>query len=64
MRILDSKDNDAQALLADAPTLLTALSYSSRQRFEESAAWADFLGDSLSVGNPAAVRGLDYYCKP
>ena len=61
MRILDSKNKDTQELLADAPTLLAALSNASRQRFEEVQHGLTALGIPFKL-NPRLVRGLDYYC--
>ena len=60
LRILDSKNPSTQALLADAPTLLEALSEDSIQRFES----VQFLLNKLTIPfklNPRLVRGLDYY---
>ena len=60
LRILDSKNKDTQALLADAPTLADALSDASRERFEEVQRGLTALGIPFRL-NPRLVRGLDYY---
>ena len=60
LRILDTKNNDTQALLEDAPTLADALSPESRQRFEAVQQGLTTLGIPFRL-NPRLVRGLDYY---
>ena len=60
LRILDSKNQDTQVLLADAPTLADALADASRQRFEEVQRGLTALGIPFQL-NPRLVRGLDYY---
>ena len=60
LRILDSKNPDTQALLAQAPTLAEALSPESRQRFAQVQAGLQALGIPFEL-NPRLVRGLDYY---
>ena len=60
LRILDSKIKSTQALLADAPTLLGALSDESSARFEEVQRFLLQLGIPFHV-NACLVRGLDYY---
>ena len=60
LRILDSKNNDTQALLMDAPTLADALSAASRERFAEVQRGLTALGIPFQL-NPRLVRGLDYY---
>jgi histidyl-tRNA synthetase len=60
LRILDSKNPDTQALLADAPTLAEALSPESRQRFAQVQAGLEALAIPFAL-NPRLVRGLDYY---
>ena len=60
LRILDSKNNDTQALLKDAPTLADALSAASRERFAEVQRGLTALGIPFQL-NPRLVRGLDYY---
>ena len=60
LRILDSKNPTTQALLADAPTLLEALSEESAARFAEVQALLRQLAIPFQV-NTRLVRGLDYY---
>ncbi len=60
LRILDSKNSTTQALLADAPTLLDALSEESSQRFEAVQRFLSQLAIPFQL-NPRLVRGLDYY---
>ncbi|MBD1193248.1 histidine--tRNA ligase [Vulcanococcus sp. Clear-D1] len=60
LRILDSKNPDTQALLADAPTLAEALSPESRDRFARVTHGLTLLGIPFQL-NPRLVRGLDYY---
>jgi len=60
LRILDSKNPDTQALLAEAPTLADALAPESRQRFEQVQAGLQALEIPFQL-NPRLVRGLDYY---
>ena len=62
LRILDSKNPEMQALLADAPSLLDHLDEESRTHFEQLKAVLDQAGVRYEV-NPRLVRGLDYYCK-
>ena len=60
LRILDSKNKDTQALLADAPTLAAALSPESQERFAQVCSGLTALGIPFAL-NPRLVRGLDYY---
>ena len=60
LRFLDSKTITTQALLADAPTLLEALSEESAVRFEEVQRLLRQLAIPFQV-NTRLVRGLDYY---
>jgi len=60
LRILDSKNSETQALLADAPTLSAALDASSRDRFERVQEGLRALQIPFRL-NPRLVRGLDYY---
>ncbi|MEM6545373.1 MAG: histidine--tRNA ligase [Pseudomonadota bacterium] len=62
LRILDSKNPDTQALLADAPSLDAYLDDESRQDFASVKAILDATGIRYTV-NPRLVRGLDYYNK-
>ena len=60
LRILDSKNPQTQALLADAPTLAASLSAESRERFARVTDGLTLLGIPFQL-NPRLVRGLDYY---
>lgn len=60
LRILDSKDANTQALLADAPDLHDYLSEASLQHFEGLKQLLDSAGVRYEV-NSRLVRGLDYY---
>src|SRR5690606_2429329 len=60
LRILDSKNAQTQALLADAPTLTDYLDEESRLHFEGVKARLDAVGIRYEI-NHKLVRGLDYY---
>ncbi|PYC28302.1 histidine--tRNA ligase [Pseudomonas alcaligenes] len=60
LRILDSKNAQTQALLADAPTLADYLDEESRLHFEGVKARLDAVGIRYEI-NHKLVRGLDYY---
>jgi len=60
LRILDSKNQDTQALLADAPVLTNYLDDVSKEHFEQLKSYLDALGIEYTV-NPRLVRGLDSY---
>lgn len=60
MRILDSKNRDTQALLADAPVLQNFVDAASLEHFETLCGMLDAAGVAYTV-NPNLVRGLDYY---
>ncbi len=60
LRILDSKNTQTQALLADAPTLHDYLDEESREHFDGLKARLDAAGIAYEI-NPKLVRGLDYY---
>lgn len=60
LRILDSKNAQTQALLADAPTLHDYLDDESRVHFDALRARLDAVGIAYQI-NPKLVRGLDYY---
>jgi histidyl-tRNA synthetase len=61
LRVLDSKSEAVQTLLADAPLLMNELGEASRQHYDQLKAHLDQLGIAY-VENPRLVRGLDYYC--
>lgn len=60
LRILDSKSEQTQALLAEAPTLADFLDDDSRRHFDGLLALLEAL-EVPYVLNPRLVRGLDYY---
>jgi len=60
LRVLDSKNQGTQALLAGAPTLVDALAGESHERFARVRQALESLGIPF-VLNPRLVRGLDYY---
>lgn len=60
LRVLDSKDEKTQAILADAPELVDYLSDTSAAHFNQLKALLDAAGLAYEV-NPRLVRGLDYY---
>jgi len=62
MRILDSKNQDTQALLNDAPKLADFIDQESRDHFEQLCAVLDAANIDYEI-NPRLVRGLDYYSK-
>ena len=60
LRILDSKNPEMQALIADAPVMIDYLDDASRAHFDGLKAMLDAAGIAYEV-NPRLVRGLDYY---
>ena len=60
LRVLDSKNPDVQALVANAPKLQDHLDPESAEHFALLCQRLDELGISYTV-NPNLVRGLDYY---
>lgn len=62
LRILDSKNPDMAALIAEAPTLRDYLGAESSAHFEGLCAGLEALGIEYSI-NPRLVRGLDYYTR-
>ena len=60
LRVLDSKNQDIQALLNDAPALFDYLDAESREHFEGLCKLLDNAGIQYRV-NQRLVRGLDYY---
>ncbi|MCW5699192.1 MAG: histidine--tRNA ligase [Rhodospirillales bacterium] len=61
LRILDSKDKDDQAVVANAPLITDSLNAASRGFLEEVLKGLEVLGIAYRH-NPRLVRGLDYYC--
>lgn len=62
LRILDSKDAETRAVLADAPDFFSYLDDDSRTHFAQLCALLDAANVTYRV-NPTLVRGLDYYGK-
>ncbi len=62
LRVLDSKNPETQALLADAPKMADYLDEESRIHFDGLKARLDAAGVPYTI-NPKLVRGLDYYSK-
>lgn len=62
LRLFDSKDERVQAVMADAPKLLHALSPPAREHHERVLAALDRL-DIVYEEDPILVRGLDYYTR-
>ena len=60
LRILDSKNEEVQTLLVDAPSILDYLSNASNESFEQLQSYLQAL-DIDYVINSSLVRGLDYY---
>ncbi len=60
LRILDSKNTNTQAIVANAPKLIDHLDEDSAQHFSQLCERLDALGIQYEV-NPSLVRGLDYY---
>eukprot|EP00038_Savillea_parva_P011273 m.196379 g.196379 ORF g.196379 m.196379 type:complete len:438 (-) comp19781_c0_seq1:109-1422(-) len=60
LRILDSKDANDRAVVAEAPRLLDVATDTARQRFDLVLSGLDVLGVPYRV-NHQLVRGLDYY---
>ncbi len=60
LRILDSKNPQLQAVIADAPVMLDYLDEESARHFTELKMLLDAAGITYDV-NPRLVRGLDYY---
>ena len=62
LRILDSKVDKTQQLLADGPKFFDYIDAESRRHFDQLCELLDARGVAYVV-NPAIVRGLDYYNK-
>ncbi len=60
LRILDSKNPEMQAILAEAPVMVDYLDEASAAHFEGLKTILDAAGIAYEV-NPRLVRGLDYY---
>lgn len=62
LRIFDSKVEQTQVIMADAPRLQDALASEAREHFAAVTCMLDRLGIEYRV-NPGLVRGLDYYSR-
>jgi histidyl-tRNA synthetase len=62
LRVLDSKNPDLQALIANAPSLHEHLDDESRAHFQGLCGLLDSTGIAYRI-NPRLVRGLDYYTR-
>jgi len=62
LRILDSKDPRDRAAVADAPSILDALTAEDREHWQGVQRGLDALGTPYQV-TPGLVRGLDYYTR-
>ncbi|MGL4896412.1 MAG: histidine--tRNA ligase, partial [Shewanella sp.] len=60
LRVLDSKDANVQAILANAPELMDFLGEESKTHFSQLRELLDAVGIQYTI-NPRLVRGLDYY---
>ncbi|MGX9460547.1 histidine--tRNA ligase [Shewanella sp. A14] len=60
LRVLDSKDQQVQAILGDAPALMDYLGEDSKTHFSTLCELLDAVGIQYII-NPRLVRGLDYY---
>ena len=60
LRVLDSKNPETQALLADAPALADYLNAEARAHFDRLKTLLEVAGIPYVI-NPRLVRGLDYY---
>ncbi|VEF26828.1 Histidine--tRNA ligase [Shewanella baltica] len=60
LRVLDSKDQNVQAILAGAPELMDFLGEESKTHFSQLCELLDAVGIKYTI-NPRLVRGLDYY---
>ena len=60
LRILDSKNKDLEALIAEAPKMIDHLDRESNEHFKSLKNYLDHLEIPYRV-NPKLVRGLDYY---
>ena len=60
LRVLDSKNPEVQAAIADAPALIDQLDEESKAHFETLCARLAQAGIEFEI-NPRLVRGLDYY---
>lgn len=61
LRILDTKNKDDRAIIADAPSFGDYLTPDAQAFFDAVRAGLEDLGIAYQI-NPRLVRGLDYYC--
>ncbi|MBO6584543.1 MAG: histidine--tRNA ligase [Gracilimonas sp.] len=62
MRILDSKEEEDQPFIEQAPVIQDYLNEESKEHFEKVKSYLDDLGISYSL-DPHLVRGMDYYTR-
>ena len=60
LRVLDTKDQQVQAILANAPALMDYLGEETKTHFSTLCELLDAVGIQYTI-NPRLVRGLDYY---
>ena len=61
LRILDSKNEEDQKIIQNAPNILDYLNFNSKARFDEVCKGLDHLNINYVI-DKNLVRGLDYYC--
>ena len=61
LRILDSKNEEDQKIIKNAPSIFEYLNIDSKKRFEDVCKGLDHLNISYQI-DKNLVRGLDYYC--
>ena len=61
LRILDSKNEEDQKIIQNAPSILEYLNIDSKTRFEDVCKGLDHLNIKYQI-DKKLVRGLDYYC--
>ena len=61
LRILDSKNEDDQKIIKNAPNIIEYLNLESKTRFEDICKGLDYLNIEYKI-DKNLVRGLDYYC--
>ena len=61
LRILDSKNEDDQKIIKNAPNIIEYLNLESKTRFENICKGLDYLNIEYKI-DKNLVRGLDYYC--
>ena len=61
LRILDSKNEEDQKIIQNAPSILEYLNIDSKMRFEDVCKGLDHLNIKYQI-DKNLVRGLDYYC--